>query len=104
MRLYHSTRDGDAIRREGFRDGQTLPDGFGLRARAGVWLADRRMTPADFASVGEDVLVVVIPSEIVEPFEQPDDPLALPDDMSYDRAFHVPAEIVNRYPILPADD
>ena len=104
MRLYHSTRDGDAIRREGFRDGRTLPEGFGLRARAGVWLTDRPVTAAEFAPVGEDVLVVVIPSDIVEPFQQPDDPLALQDDMPYDRAFHVPAEIVNRYPILPADD
>ena len=75
MRLYHSTREGDAIRREGFRDGQTLPEGFGFRARTGVWLTDRPMTAADFASVGEDVLVVVIPSDIVEPFQQPDDPM-----------------------------
>jgi hypothetical protein len=100
MRLYHTTKHADAIKRAGFSNGRTLPEGFGLRARCGVWLADRPMTSADFADIGEDVLVLEIPLEVVEPFEQPDDPLGLPDDMPQYRAFHVPADVVNRYPIV----
>jgi hypothetical protein len=46
------------------------------------------------------VLAVDITAEIVAPFEQPEDGLPLPDGMEPYRAFVVPAEIVNRYPII----
>ena len=99
MRLYHTTANGEVIRREGFRDGPTSYAGEG-GLRRGVWLADRVMTEADFSDLGQDVLTVEIPAEVVAPFEQPDDGLPLPDEMEPYRAFVVPAEIVNRYPIL----
>lgn len=97
MRLYHSTDAADVILATGFRDGPTsLWDGQGKRY--GVWLADRIMTAEDFA-VGNEVLTVEIPGDVASPFEQPDDGLPLPPGMPYYRAFLIPAEVVNRYPV-----
>ena len=60
------------------------------------------MNSADFSDLGRVILVLEIPVEIVSPFEQPDDQLGLPGDMAFYRAFLVPAEIVNRFPIVAA--
>lgn len=38
-------------------------------------------------------------ADVAAPFEQPDDGLGLPDDMAEYRAYVLPAEIVNRYPV-----
>ncbi len=52
------------------------------------------MTSADFPGMGEDVVILEIPEEVVAPFEWPDD-----EGCVYDwRGFLVPAAVVNEYP------
>ena len=58
------------------------------------------MDSADFAGLGTGPLVLDIPERVLAPFEQPDDERGLPNGMARYRAFLVPAEIVNRYPII----
>ena len=103
MRLYHTTDLAAQILAEGFRDG---PSSFSAsfsayeELRQGVWLADRVMTYGDFSHLGADVLVVEVPADVAAPYEQPEDALGLPPDMPYYRAFVIPAEVVNRYPVV----
>jgi hypothetical protein len=96
MRLYHTTGSGEAILRNGFRDGKV---GLGRNGKIeqGVWLSDRPMTTADFMLPGYEVLVVDIPDEVAAQFEQPDDELGLPDDMEPYRAFLMPSTVVNGF-------
>jgi hypothetical protein len=88
MRLFHRTAHGDAIVREGFRDGQ----GTYLTANVyrGVWLSDRALDSNEGAE-GNDLVCVEIPEEVMVTFEWVNEPF-----MGY-REFLVPARIVNLY-------
>lgn len=87
MRCYHRTDDSDAILRDGFRDGvgRYMTD----TEFTGVWLSDRPLD-ANEGAVGDVVLSIEIPEEVVVPFEW------VEEFKSY-REFLVPAAIVNRY-------
>ena len=88
MRLYHRTAAKDAILADGFTDADG--DYLTERLHGGVLLTDR----LDEGAVGEEVIDLEIPEEIVAPFEW------IEQAKGY-REFLVPAEIVNRYLLRP---
>lgn len=87
MNLYQRTNAAEAILSGGFRDGEGryMTD----QTWRGVWLSDRPLD-ANEGAWGRYLLEIVIPEEIVAPFEWVD------DEGTY-REFLIPAEIVNRY-------
>jgi hypothetical protein len=91
MRLYHQTEAKDAILAEGFTDADG--DYLTERLRGGVLLTDR-ILDSNESAVGDDVLDLEIPEEIVAPFEW------IEEHKGY-REFLVPVEIVNRYLLRP---
>jgi hypothetical protein len=95
MKLYHSTPTPivEAIEAEGFRDAEG--NYLTTNLYRGVWLGDRPIDWNDAGFTEEDMscLTVEIPEEVVAPFEW------IEEHKGY-REFLVPAEVVNRYPIL----
>src|SRR4051812_17951821 len=93
MNLYHRTYAAEAIIRDGFRDGKG--DYLALGARRGVFVSDQPLDEREGA-LGNVVLVVSgVPEAAVAGFEwlRPD------NDRSF-RAFVVPAEVLNRFPLV----
>ena len=87
MKCFHRTPYGESILEHGFRDGEGtyLTESM----HKGVWLSDR---PLDFGqgAKGDDLLLVEIPDDVLEPCEW------VEDEKPY-REFLVSAEVVNRY-------
>jgi hypothetical protein len=96
MKLYHRTFHADAILSEGFRVGEGTY--MTAHRHEGVWLSDIPLDVNDGA-MGDIVLAVDIPEEIVTDYEW------VQDGIGY-REFLVPAEVVNRYskPEVVEDD
>lgn len=87
MKLFHRTSHADAILRQGFRD--STGTYMTVNEYSGVWLSN---VPLDIneGAVGDVVLTVEIPEEVVAEHEW------VEDGKGY-REFLVPAEVVNRY-------
>jgi len=93
MNLYHRTYAAEAILREGFRDGKG--DYLALGAPHGVFVSDQPLDEREGA-LGNVVLVVSgVPEAAVAEFEW-----LRPDDLRSFRIFVVPAELLNRFPIV----
>ena len=90
VRLYHTTDAPDQIMAEGFRDGEGQY--LTTNVYRGVWLADVPLDSNEGAK-GEHALVLEIPEPVVVPFEW------VEERKTY-REFLVPAETVNRYPVV----
>jgi len=90
MKVYHRTRAAASIVRNGFKDGEgsymTSQD------HRGVWISDEPLG-ANEGAFGELVFVVEIPEAVVAGFEWAE------EGKGY-REFLIPAEILNRYPII----
>lgn len=101
MRLYHRSYYAEVIATEGFRDGE----GGYLTAgtHRGVWMSDQPLNVNEGAQ-GDVILAVEMPEDIAAPFEWTE------EGKGY-REFLIPAETLNRYPIvesvpdwMPSDD
>jgi hypothetical protein len=89
MRLYHQTDFGEAIMREGFRDGMALGYTDDGEALQGVWLAS---FIAGAAGEGMELLSVQIPDAIAAGYE-------VQGEGEGEGVYYIPAEVVNRYEI-----
>jgi hypothetical protein len=93
MKLYHRTYAAEAIIRDGFRDG---PGNYlALDVHPGVWVSDEPLDERSGA-LGNVVLVVSgIPEAMIVQFEW-----VCADPPRGHREFVVPADLLNRYPIV----
>ena len=87
MKVFHRTPAADAIRSDGFRDGEGT---YGTaQLFRGVWLSDEPLDIGQGAS-GDTLLTLEIPESSLRKYEW------VEDEKTY-REFLVPAEIVNRF-------
>ena len=93
MKLYHRTYSAETIIRDGFRDGEgNYPT---LDVHHGVWVYDEPLDEQDGA-LGNVVLVISgVPEAAVVAFEW-----LHPDHLRSFREFLVPADVLNRFPIV----
>jgi hypothetical protein len=90
VRLYHRTDRAAAIREGGFRD---AGGSYGTsRIHRGVWVADSPLNVNEGVE-GDAVLVIEAPASAIAPFEW------IEEGKGY-REFLVPADELNRYPII----
>jgi hypothetical protein len=90
MLVYHRTYSPEAIVESGFRDGKRSY--LTSSTHRGVWVADRALDVNEGA-MGDVILVVDVPADVLEPFEWAE------EGKPY-REFLVPADVLNRYPIV----
>ena len=101
MRLYHRTYHHEAILEHGFRDAEGTY--LTTEKHSGVWVSDRPLNGNEGAE-GDVVLAIEVPERDIAPFEW------IEEEKGY-REFLVPADTLNRYPIveivfdwMPGDD
>jgi hypothetical protein len=90
MNLYHRTFAAAAIIRDGFRDGEG-PRGV----RRGVWVYDEALDEQQGALGNVALVISGVPEAAVADFEW-----RHPDQARSFREFLVPADVLNRFPIV----
>jgi hypothetical protein len=106
VRLYHATSAKAAreIQSKGFRDSAPhwwYQHELGMN---GVWLANHPVDENEGAQSGDVHLAVEVPEDVVAQYEAieeglPGDP-ELPPGVEPGRTWIVPAEVLNRYPVV----
>lgn len=96
MQLYHRTDAGEAILRDGFRDG-TGSYGLASLTLTGVFVSDEVLT-LDEGAVGRFVLAIETPDDV-----ELDEWEIIEDGKPY-REWCVPAAVLNQWPVREAED
>lgn len=97
MLIYHVTsrESGEAIQREGFRDGEGSY-GFATLSLKGVWIANVPLSVNDMGKRDDWIIVLDVSDQEVQAFKD----YEIIEELNGYREWCVPAETLNTFPIV----